>query len=187
MDPASAHHEPFSSVYSPSVCPPFAALDVASVPFNHWGYSLLGYVLPLPVLKSLLPLIRLDRGPGPFWSQGGSCFQSLSPSLLRRQTSTNTPVSPRILMSSGSCCLRLGTLLCIFKRPGHLHSLSIARPRPHPYATWACGRRSGDLYPPPCPPPLPPGVLLIPYMSVLVVCNFRAQRKILMLWSGLFC
>ena len=145
------------------------------------------YVFPPPFLEPPPPppLPASAAGPAPSGPEGGSFLQSWPPDLLRRASSLPAPVPPCILMTSGSCCLCMGTLLHVFERHGRLHSLEIARPRPHPRATWSCRRRSGRPDTPTLSPSLFPCVILIPSPSVLLVRGVRSQRRILLSCPGL--
>ena len=81
-------------------CPPFTALDVAIVPVNPFGFSLLGSVLPPPFLEPLLPPAASTCGLVPASPEG--CCDSISwlPVLPLRAPSSPAPVLSRILVSS---------------------------------------------------------------------------------------
>ena len=127
------------------------------------SYSAISQTIPIPPV-----VLNLWAQSLPFL-MGVLCLHSWPFVVLHSASSSPSPFPPHLLMSSGSCCLIMGTILRVYESPGRLHSLAISRPRPHPRATRSYRRRSA--------PPPPPGVLLIPYPSVLLVRDARAQQK----------
>ena len=92
---------------STSVCSPFLVTSF----LRH----LLNQPPPPPTPQ---PPTGLNRGPGPFPYRGGWYLQYWYPTLLRRASSSPSPVPPCILVSSGSSCIRLGALLRVLRGLG---------------------------------------------------------------------
>ena len=101
--------------FPPSGCPPFAALNVSSVPVDSCGYSLLGSVFPPPFLKPLPSTAGLYLRPGPCRSRGGLCIQSLAscPPLLRCLL-TQSCSSPSLVVFK--CLVVFWAPFCALKR-----------------------------------------------------------------------
>ena len=136
-----------------SICSPFVALNVSSIPVDPCGCYFLGSVLPPPLTQTTPLLFK----PLP---------EARSLPILRRflfQVSFLLSSCTLCSLLTRSCAdpslgvfwwfvIVIGFLLHANKRPGRLHSLAISHPIPHHWATWPFRRTS----PPPRPLPSPP-------------------------------